>query len=151
MVSQQEVADVLKMHGDMVAETMSQTIGSMSSTSALALGTASGTAMSSSTSPNFQKVTEAQKSLSEVDQLADENKMDEAIAMLKVGTQQAFDAQKILEQQSETTDTAAAEDPALASTSSTEPVQSTTTAEGSAVSTGEKSTSTAPVSSGEGG
>lgn len=149
VVSQQDVADVLKTHGDMVSETMSQTIGSMSSTSAMALGSASGTAMSSSTTPNFQKVTEAQKSLSEVDQLADENKMDEAIAMLKVGTQQAFDAQKTIEQASETTDTAVVSDPTLSSTSSTEPVQSTTTTE--AVTSTTEATSSEPVDSGQGG
>lgn len=138
VVSQQDVADVLKTHGEMVSKTMSQSFGSMpavDTASSTALGSASGTAMSTTTSSNLQKVTEAQKSLSEVDQLADENKMDEAIAKLKVGTQQAFDAQKTLEQQVPATDTAAVNDPILSSASSTESVQNTTTTQDASTST----------------
>jgi len=135
VVSQQDVADILKTHGDTVSKTMSKAVGSMSSSSVMALGSASGTAMSTTTSSNLQKVTEAQKSLSEVDQLANENKMDEAIAKLKVGTQQAFDAQKTLEQQAAIIGTAAVNDPILSSSSSTEPVQNTTTTQDASTST----------------
>lgn len=154
VVSQQDVADVLKTHGEMVSKTMSQSLGSVPGLGAVSstdLGSAGDTAMSTTTSTNLQKVTKAQKSLSEVDQLANENKMDEAIAKLKEGTQQAFDAQKTLEQQSETTGTALTEDPFLASASSTAPLQATSTSQGDATLTGEQSTSSAPVSSGQDG
>ncbi|OQB19211.1 MAG: hypothetical protein BWY14_00568 [Parcubacteria group bacterium ADurb.Bin192] len=150
VVSQQDVADVLKTHGEMVSKTMSQSFGSMpaiDAASSTTLGSASGTAMTTTTSSNLQKVTEAQKSLSEVDQLADENKMDEAIAKLKVGTQQAFDAQKTLEQQAPTTGTAVINEPALPSASSTEPVQNTTTTPDASTSTLESS----EVDTGQGG
>ncbi len=150
VVSQQDVADVLKTHGEMVSKTMSQSFGSMpaiDAASSTTLGSASGTAMTTTTSSNLQKVTEAQKSLSEVDQLADENKMDEAIAKLKVGTQQAFDAQKTLEQESSLADDSAVDGTVLPNASSTEPVQTSTTTPSTSTST----TGTTPVNTGQGG
>ncbi|MFA6160987.1 MAG: DUF5667 domain-containing protein [Patescibacteria group bacterium] len=101
VVTAQDVVDVVKSHNEAVAKTMAQAVGlnpnSVTSTVSMPIP-ATNTTMTSSTAAVIVKVGEAQKTLTEADQLVTENKIDEAVVKIKLGTQQAFDAQRTVEQ-----------------------------------------------------
>lgn len=108
VVTVQDVTDALKSHNETVAKTMANTIEN-TPTSTLVTVTVATTTTSNVTSTTQTTSTPgvieavlqagvAQKSLDESGKLADESKIDEAVVKLKEGTQQAFDAQKSLEQ-----------------------------------------------------
>lgn len=101
VVTAQDVVDVVKSHNEAVAKTMAQAVGlnpnSVTSTVSMPIPVTS-TGMASSTAAVIGIVGEAQKTLTEADQLVTENKIDEAVEKIKLGTQQAFDAQRAVEQ-----------------------------------------------------
>ncbi|MDD5438519.1 MAG: DUF5667 domain-containing protein [Patescibacteria group bacterium] len=100
VVTEQDVVDVVKSHNESVARTMAEAVGLnpdfVTSTVSMPLPVTT-KAMTSSTATAIEQVTQAQKSLTEADQLVAEQKMDEAVEKLKIGTQQAFAAQKTFE------------------------------------------------------
>lgn len=100
VVTEQDVADVVKSHNESVAKTMATAVGMnpsmVTSTVSMSLPVTNKT-MASSTAVAIEQATEAQKSLTEADQLVAEKKIDEAVEKIKVGTQQAFAAQKTFE------------------------------------------------------
>lgn len=100
VVTEQDVADVVKSHNESVAKTMATAVGMnpsmVTSTVSMSLPVTNKT-MASSTAVAIEQVTEAQKSLTEADQLVAEKKIDEAVEKIKIGTQQAFAAQKTFE------------------------------------------------------
>lgn len=100
IVTDQDVADVVKSHNESVAKTMATAVGlnpdSVTSTVSMPLPVTNKT-MTSSTAVAIEQATEAQKSLTEADQLVADKKIDEAVEKIKVGTQQAFAAQKTVE------------------------------------------------------
>ncbi|MBU2566889.1 hypothetical protein KKG46_05025 [Patescibacteria group bacterium] len=105
VVTDQDVVDVLKTHQEKVVQTVSESTGldmSKMATSTPATNTTSTPATvtegSSSTQDVLQKVSEANNTLNQVGQLAADKKMDEAVQMLKQGSQQAFAAQKTAEE-----------------------------------------------------
>lgn len=101
VVTDQDVADIMKTHNESVVKTMAQSVGmnpdAATSTGALSLPISNNT-MTSSTVAVLEQVTEAQKSFNEADKLVSEKKIDEAMVKIKLGTQQAFAAQKTVEQ-----------------------------------------------------
>lgn len=121
VVTEQDVVDVVKSHNEAVAKTMAQAVGlnpdSVTSTVSMPLPITT-LSMTSSTALAIGQVTEAQKTLTEADQLVAENKIDEAVAKIKIGTQQAFAAQKTVEL-SLSTATTTGDTPPVASSSST--------------------------------
>ncbi|MFA6099418.1 MAG: DUF5667 domain-containing protein [Patescibacteria group bacterium] len=143
VVTEQDVADVVKSHNEAVAKTMAQAVGMnpnmVTSTVSMSLPVTNKT-MASSTAVAIEQVTEAQKTLTEADQLVAEKKIDEAVEKIKIGTQQAFAAQKTVElndmQLSSGTST-----PATASTSTS----STTEGASSTTSTQNKTTNSNPT------
>lgn len=111
VVTDQDVADIMKTHNESVVKTMAQSVGlnpdTATSTGSLSLPISNKT-MTSSTAAVLEKVTEAQKSFNEADKLVSEDKIDEAMEKVKLGTQQAFAAQKTVEQADAVTDQTAA-------------------------------------------
>ncbi len=126
-VTQQDLIDAVKNHNESVVRTIAETLSLATSTACgnCNLMQASGTSTPASTA--IKQVAEAQKTLSSADKLLSENKIDEAVDMIKTGTTQAFTAQKTLEGSETRIDAGAASStpgtvPGIASTSSTSPV-----------------------------
>ena len=92
LVSDKDVTDALKMNTKTVGQTMTQSVNMSDSTSTPTVSS------SSSTPAVLAQVNTAQKSLNDADKLASEQKLDQAVVMLKQGTQQAFAAQTQAEQ-----------------------------------------------------
>jgi hypothetical protein len=138
VVTEQDVTDALKSHNDTVVKTMAQAVGvdtqSVTSTTTF-ISPPTTTAMTSSTVAVLEQATEAQKSLTEADKLASENKMDEAVIKIKEGTQQAFAVQKSAEQ-AEGVQTAANDAAAAAAAATTTTTIPTVPAGNTATSTG---------------
>lgn len=103
VVTEQDVADVLKGHSDSVVKAMSDTLGGGAIVSSTAMVMASGTkatvplVSASTTNSAIKQMADAQQTFLNADKLAAENKFDEAVTMLKSGTTQAFAAQKTVE------------------------------------------------------
>jgi hypothetical protein len=137
IVTEQDVVDVVKSHNEAVAKTMAQAVGinpnSVTSTVSMPLPVTT-TSMTSSTATAIEQVTEAQKSLTEADQLVAEKKIDEAVEKIKIGTQQAFAAQKTFELSGLNASTSTAAIPAATSTVPTTaaPSNATSSSSGSA-------------------
>lgn len=152
VVTEQDVVDVVKSHNESVAKTMAQAVGlnpnSVTSTVSMSLPLTT-KEMASSTASAIEQVTQAQKSLTEADQLVTEQKMDEAVEKLKIGTQQAFAAQKTVElgDLNANTSTAATALTGTSTTSTTTPIMpNQTTSTKPAVNSTTNTTTTRPAS-----
>ena len=105
VVTDEDVANVLKTHQEKVVQTVSESTGldmlSMSTTTPAVSSTSTPVILpenASSSQDVLQKVSEANNTLNQVNQLAADKKIDEAVQMLKQGSQQAFAAQKTAEE-----------------------------------------------------
>lgn len=150
VVTEQDVVDVVKSHNQAVAKTMAQAVGlnpnSVTSTVSMPLPPTIKT-MASSTATAIEQVTQAQKSLTEADQLVAEQKMDEAVEKLKIGTQQAFAAQKTVELGDLNASTSTpATTPTSTSTTPTTPTAPTSTTTSKPVTSTNNTTTTKPSS-----
>ncbi len=97
-VTQQDMVDAIKNHNESVVRTIAETLSLATSTTCgnCNLLQASGTSTPASTA--IKQVAEAQKTFSSADKLVSENKIDEAMDLIKTGTTQVFTAQKTLEE-----------------------------------------------------
>jgi len=98
VVTEKDVAEVLKAHSDMLVKTVNDTISNATqSTTTGSVPVAGTTATASTTQDALKQVQDAQKSFADADKLVSENKMNEAVNMIKDATNQAYAAQKAVE------------------------------------------------------
>ncbi len=113
VVTEQEVIIVLKTHNEKVAKTINQSTGlkvevTTSTKSTTTESTTTSTAATNSTStPDLktgsegtpkEQLSDAAKSFNEADKMVADKDLDGAVQLIKVGTQQAFAAQKTVEE-----------------------------------------------------
>ncbi|MDF1497653.1 MAG: DUF5667 domain-containing protein [Patescibacteria group bacterium] len=149
LVTEEEVINVLKTHNEKVAKTINDSTGlkvevttssktgltESSTTTNAVIATSSTSTVTNDTVEEtpMDQLSDAAKSFSEADKMVAEKNLDEAVAFIKVGTQQAFAAQKTVEEgvvkQEEETKQAeqdAIDNPPPENTSSTSSTSSTT-------------------------
>jgi len=99
VVTEKDVTELMKAHSDMLVKTVNDTItnATQSTTTGDVPAAAGTTATASTTNDAMKQVQDAQKSFADADKLASENKMNEAVDMIKDATNQAFAAQKAVE------------------------------------------------------
>lgn len=97
-VTQQDMVDAVKNHNESVVRTIAETLSLATSTACGSCNILQASGTSTPASAAIKQVAEAQKTLSDADKLLSENKVGEAVDMIKTGTTQVFTAQKTLEQ-----------------------------------------------------